>query len=82
MLSAMEDKTQSAAYNITPAVSNRQPFPKTHDEFSEDSRVSYSKLDGKWILEAEDGSEWEFNNSLMRWMPSVRKANVKFEFLR
>ena len=72
----MEEKTQSSTSDIIGAIPSKKAFPKTQDEFNEDSRVSYSKLDGKWILEAEDGSEWEFNDKLMRWMPSVRKANV------
>lgn len=77
----MENKSQLTINDTTEAASSRKAFPKLQEQFGEDPRVSYSKLDGKWILEDEDGSEWEFNDSLMRWMPSVRKANAKFEFL-
>ena len=80
--SAMEDKSQRPMNDTAEAVPSRKAFPKLLEQFGEDPRVSYSKLDGKWILEDEDGSEWEFNDNLMRWMPSVRKANAKFEFLQ
>ena len=51
---------------------NRIPFPQTQNDFASDPRVSYSKLDKKWILEDDDGSEWEFDEDLNKWVPSVR----------
>lgn len=47
-------------------------FPKTIDQFESDPRVSYSKLDNKWILEDDNGEEWEFDEAHKRWIPSVR----------
>ncbi len=47
-------------------------FPKTPDDFEDDPRVSYSKLDQKWILETDDGTEFEYDQALKRWIPSVR----------
>ena len=47
-------------------------FPQTPDDFENDSRVSYSKLDNKYILEDDGGTEWEFDESLQKWVPSVR----------
>ena len=52
----------------------RPAFPQTPEDFEQDARVSFSKLENKWILEDDDGSEWEFNEALKRWMPSVRPA--------
>jgi hypothetical protein len=53
----------------------RDPFPHTPDAFDSDPRVSYSKLDGKWILEDDvDGSEWEWAETYGKWVPSVRFA--------
>lgn len=49
----------------------RPDFPQSEDEFGDDPRVSYYKVDEKWILEDDDGSEWEWNGALKRWMPSV-----------
>ena len=46
-------------------------FPQTPEQFDDDPRVSFSKLDQKWILEAEDGSEFSFDQALRRWIPSV-----------
>lgn len=48
-------------------------FPKTIEQFESDSRVSYSKLDNKWILEDDKGDEWEFDEAHGRWIPSVRE---------
>ena len=47
-------------------------FPKNPEEFDADPRVSFSKLDNKFILEADDGQEYEFDDALKRWVPVVR----------
>ncbi|KAK2752764.1 hypothetical protein FQN55_005896 [Onygenales sp. PD_40] len=52
----------------------RSSFPKSPSEFDADIRVSFSKLDNKYILEAEDGTEYEFDNALKRWVPLVDDA--------
>lgn len=52
----------------------RVVFPSSVEDFERDPRISFSKLDSKWILEDDDGSEWEFDESLKRWIPSVRPA--------
>ena len=52
-----------------PALSN---FPQNPEEFDADPRVSWSKLDNKFILEADDGQEYEFDDGLKRWVPVVR----------
>lgn len=55
------------------AAPKRVPFPQASEDFGNDHRVSYSKVDNKWILEDDfDGSEWEFQESLGKWIPSVR----------
>jgi len=54
----------------------RVVFPSAIEDFDRDPRVSFSKLDSKWILEDDDGSEWEYDESLKRWIPSVRYASV------
>ena len=47
-------------------------FPANPEDFDADSRISFSKLDNKFILEADDGQEFEFDNALKRWVPVVR----------
>ena len=47
-------------------------FPKEVEEFDADPRVSFSKLDSKYILETDDGQEYEFDEKLKRWVPVVR----------
>lgn len=47
-------------------------FPKSVEEFHTDLRVSFSKLDGKWLLEADNGLEFEWDGGLERWLPIVR----------
>ena len=47
-------------------------FPQNVEEFDADPRVSFSKLDQKFILEADDGQEYEYDDALKRWVPVVR----------
>lgn len=54
----------------------RVAFPSDAEDFERDPRVSFSKLDSKWILEEDDGSEWEYDGSLKRWIPSVRLTTL------
>ncbi|GES59006.1 hypothetical protein ATETN484_0003022800 [Aspergillus terreus] len=46
-------------------------FPQDPSEFDSDPRISFSKLDNKFILETEDGQEFEFDTVLKRWIPTV-----------
>lgn len=46
-------------------------FPITREDFEADSRVSWSRITAKWTLEADDGSEFEFDQVLKRWIPVV-----------
>lgn len=47
-------------------------FPQTPEQFDDDPRVSFSRLDQKWLLETDEGTEYEFDAALKRWIPSVR----------
>ncbi|PGH01474.1 hypothetical protein AJ79_07912 [Helicocarpus griseus UAMH5409] len=60
--------------NPPDANSTRASFPKSPSEFDDDYRISFSKLDNKYVLEAEDGSEWEYDSALKRWVPLVDDA--------
>mgnify|MGYP001607262143 CR=1 len=44
-------------------------FPIDPQAFDADDRISYSKLDQKFLLVADDGSEYEFDDALRRWIP-------------
>lgn len=46
-------------------------FPTDPTEFDNDPRISYSKLDGKYILETEDGQEFEYDSAIKRWVHQV-----------
>lgn len=50
----------------------RPSFPTNPEDFDADDRISFSKLDSKFILETEDGQEFEFDDALKRWVPAVR----------
>lgn len=54
--------------NNPPPLSN---FPQDPSEFDSDPRISFSKLDDKFILETEDGQEYEYDTVLKRWIPTV-----------
>lgn len=53
-------------------------FPKDPAEFDSDPRISFSKLDDKFILEAEDGQEYEYDTALKRWILTVRAHSFPF----
>ncbi|KAF2401204.1 hypothetical protein EJ06DRAFT_529333 [Trichodelitschia bisporula] len=59
------------------AESARVPFPQAREDFTQDPRVSWSKADEKWILEDEDGSEWEFVEGVGKWVPTLDEALVE-----
>ncbi|MCJ1252486.1 hypothetical protein MMC24_000292 [Lignoscripta atroalba] len=54
--------------------SARSTFPQNPEEFDADPRISFSKLDQKFILEADDGQEYEFDDALKRWVPVLDEA--------
>lgn len=43
------------------------PFPTDVQEFDSDDRISFSKLDNKFIAVHDDGTEFEFDPELKRW---------------
>lgn len=49
-------------------------FPIDPADFDADDRVSYSKLDNKFLLVQEDGTEFEFDDAIKRWIPVVDEA--------
>ncbi|KAB8339096.1 hypothetical protein FH972_022032 [Carpinus fangiana] len=49
-------------------------FPQEQEDFETDPRVSYSKIEHKWILEESNGSEWAYDESTKRWIPSLDEA--------
>ena len=57
-----------------PSDGTRSSFPQNPEEFDADPRVSFSKIENKFILETDDGQEFEFDDALKRWVPVVRPA--------
>ncbi|RDL42297.1 Uncharacterized protein BP5553_02276 [Venustampulla echinocandica] len=49
-------------------------FPTSPEEFDADDRISFSKLDNKFLLVQEDGTEFEFDDALKRWIPLLDEA--------
>ncbi|KAI9829733.1 MAG: hypothetical protein M1826_005476 [Phylliscum demangeonii] len=52
-------------------------FPSTPEQFAADARISFSKPEQKWMLEADDGSEYEYDAALKRWLPLVDEALMR-----
>ncbi|KAL7789404.1 hypothetical protein V8C37DRAFT_214708 [Trichoderma ceciliae] len=46
------------------------PFPTDIQEFDSDDRISFSKLDNKFIAVHDDGTEFEFDADLKKWVPT------------
>ncbi len=42
-------------------------FPTNPAEFDQDERISYSRLDNKYIAVHDDGTEFEFNPQQKTW---------------
>ncbi|EHL01235.1 putative Splicing factor U2AF-associated protein 2 [Glarea lozoyensis 74030] len=49
-------------------------FPTDPSEFDADDRISFSKLDNKFLLVVADGTEYEFDDAIKRWIPVVDEA--------
>lgn len=46
------------------------PFPTDVQEFDSDDRISFSRLDNKFLAVHDDGSEFEFDPEAKRWIPA------------
>lgn len=53
---------------------NRAPFPYDVQEFEADTRISFSKDTKNYILEDENGEEWEWFPRTSKWVPMVRNS--------
>lgn len=63
-----DPKHDPTATGSPPAISN---FPQDPSDFDSDPRISFSKLDNKFILETDDGQEYSYDTILKRWIPTV-----------
>lgn len=52
-------------------------FPTNQQEFDQDERISYSKLDNKYIAVQDDGTEFEFDEKLKRWVAMIDEALIE-----
>ncbi|KAL2262050.1 hypothetical protein VTK26DRAFT_2644 [Humicola hyalothermophila] len=52
-------------------------FPTNKEEFDQDERISFSKLDNKYIAVQDDGTEYEFDEGLKRWLPIIDEALIE-----
>ncbi|KAL9007153.1 MAG: hypothetical protein Q9188_000087 [Gyalolechia gomerana] len=53
---------------------SRFSFPTNPEDFDADDRISFSRLADKFVLETEDGEEFEFDDALKRWVPALDNA--------
>ena len=52
-------------------------FPTNQDEFNHDDRISFSRLDNKYIAVHDDGTEYEFERESQRWIPIIDEALIQ-----
>ena len=52
-------------------------FPQNPEEFDADPRVSFSKVSNKFVLETDDGQEFEYDDALRRWISVVRQCPLE-----
>jgi len=43
-------------------------FPTNPEDFGADDRISFSKLDGKFVAVQSDGAEFEFDHHEKKWI--------------
>ncbi|KAK0940812.1 hypothetical protein LTR29_007693 [Friedmanniomyces endolithicus] len=54
-----------------------EPFPTETEDFAADDRISFSKTAGTHLLEAEDGTEWEWLARVSKWIPVTSEEDVE-----
>ena len=64
----------SQRHRITTMDLSHLPFPTDPSEFDSDDRISFSKLDSKFLLVQEDSTEYEFDEAIKRWIPVLDEA--------
>ena len=57
--------------NTIPPEGVQSGLPQDPSEFDADPRVSWSRVDEKFILETDEGNEFEWDTALKRWIPVV-----------
>lgn len=66
--------------SASPAPPTHSSFPSNPEDFDADPRISFDKLNQKFILETEDDRgnplEFEFDGVLKRWIPVVRPSTT------
>lgn len=62
---------QEPKHDATSSPAPFSTFPQDPSDFDSDPRISFSKLDDKFILETEDGQEYSYDTILKRWIPTV-----------
>ena len=55
----------------------QQPLPTNPDDFGQDDRISFSRLDNKHIAVLDDGQEMEFDTDLRRWFHTIDEALIE-----
>ncbi|KAK5112802.1 hypothetical protein LTR85_011136 [Meristemomyces frigidus] len=56
------------------AATDRAPFPNDPEDFDSDDRISYSKTSETYVLEDENGDEWEWLARTSKWVPVTDEA--------
>jgi HIV Tat-specific factor 1 len=49
-------------------------FPTNSEEFNADDRISFSMLSNKFLLVQDDGTEFEWDEAIKRWVPLLDEA--------
>lgn len=62
--------------NGNPDEGRQTGFPQSPSAFDGDERVSFSRLDNMFILETDEGNEYEWDGDLKRWVPVVGSLSI------
>jgi len=61
----------------SPATQGLTSFPLNPEQFDSDDRISFSRVDNKFILVQDDSTEFEFDDAFKRWIPILDEADLE-----
>ena len=66
-----QERSHRRAPEIMSGEAEYWTFPTDPGDFDKDERISFSRLDNKYIAVQDDGTEYEFDAGLRRWIPVI-----------
>ncbi|EMD01021.1 hypothetical protein BAUCODRAFT_20991 [Baudoinia panamericana UAMH 10762] len=69
--------TDSKDTSTAMASGMREPFPTEPGDFDQDTRISFDKNVDTYVLEAGDGTAWEWVGNRQKWVPAMNEEEIE-----